>query len=84
MPRASRPSATHVIAAPADVFTRGQVHVCVLANGVPAVPQVKAISKVRFRFASREFAACERRAEPCIRDRSAAVTLSTRATKRTR
>lgn len=62
-------SAAHVIAAPARrVFTGACVH-CVAYRyvyvgerhaGPAAVPQVKAILKVRFRFVSREFAACER------------------------
>lgn len=72
VPRASRsiPSAMHVIAAPADVCLcagrcmcapRTERGVHVLANGGrAAVPQVKAILKVRFRFVSREFTACER------------------------
>lgn len=60
LPHASRSIHTaHVIAAPADVCLRAgrcMCATCVSANGA----QVKAILKVRFRFVSREFAACER------------------------
>lgn len=48
----------------ACVRTERGVYACVCIGerraGLAAVPQVKAILKVRFRFVSREFAACER------------------------